>query len=41
MKDKRIATTHTIGVGNGVSFDLIKKGALKGGGEHFFVMKNE
>jgi hypothetical protein len=29
-----------VGVGDGVSFDLIRKGALKGGGEHLFIMKN-
>lgn len=30
-----------VGVGDGVSFDLIRKGALRGGGEHLFIMKNE
>jgi hypothetical protein len=32
MKDKNVATSHMVGVGDGVSFDLIKRGALKGGG---------
>jgi hypothetical protein len=32
MKNKNIATTHMIGVGDGVSFDMIRKGALHGGG---------
>jgi hypothetical protein len=29
-----------VGVGDGVSFDLIRKGSLNGGGEHLFIMKN-
>jgi hypothetical protein len=41
MKNQKIATTHTIGVGNGVSFDMIKKGAFYGGGEHLFIMKDD
>lgn len=41
MKEKRVGTTHMIGVGDGVSFDLIRRGALRGGGEHLFIMKNE
>lgn len=32
MKNKKVATTHMIGVGDGVSFDMIRKGALNGGG---------
>ena len=39
MKNKNIATTHMIGVGDGVSFDMIRKGALHGGGQHLFIMK--
>ena len=31
--------THFIGVGDGVSHDLIKRGAQYGGGYHIFVMK--
>ena len=27
MNDKVIATTHMVGIGNGVSFDMIKRGA--------------
>lgn len=41
MKKKNIATTHMVGVGNGVSFDLIKRGAMAGSGEHLFIMKEE
>lgn len=41
MKDKNIATVHMVGVGNGVSFDMIKRGANRGGGEHLFVMDNK
>lgn len=29
---KNIGTTHTVGVGSGVSFDLIRRGAQNGGG---------
>ena len=32
MKKKNISTTHTVGIGNGVSFDLIRRGAIEGGG---------
>lgn len=32
MKKKNICTTHTVGIGNGVSFDLIRRGAIEGGG---------
>jgi len=32
MKDKNVGTTHMIGVGDGVSFDLIRRGSLRGGG---------
>ena len=35
------ARTHLIGVGNGVSHDLIKRGAEYGGGYHVFVMKEQ
>lgn len=41
MKQKNVGTTHMVGVGDGVSFDLIRKGALRGGGEHLFIMKND
>lgn len=41
MKDKNVATTHMVGVGDGVSFDMIRRGAIKGGGEHLFIMKNQ
>lgn len=40
MKDSNIATTHMVGVGQGVSFDMIKRGALRGGGESLFIMDN-
>lgn len=30
-----------VGVGDGVSFDLIRRGSLKGGGEHLFIMKDD
>ena len=38
MKKDGVATTHAIGVGNGVSFDMIRRGAVAGGGEHMFIM---
>lgn len=41
MKAKNIAFTHAIGIGNGVSFDMIRKGAKEGGGEHLFIMNNK
>jgi hypothetical protein len=41
MKQNNIATTHTIGIGNGVSFDMIRRGAIEGGGEHVFIMDNK
>lgn len=41
MNKKNIAITHMIGVGNGISFDLIKNAAIAGGGEHLFIMKEE
>jgi hypothetical protein len=28
LKVKNIANTHVIGIGNGVSFDMVKRGAL-------------
>lgn len=40
IKNKNIATTHTVGIGNGVSFDLIRRGAANGKGEHLFIMNN-
>ena len=41
MRQKNIATTHAIGIGNGVSFDMIRRGAIEGGGEHMFIMDNK
>lgn len=41
MKTSNIATTHTVGIGNGVSFDMIRRGAIEGGGEHLFIMDNK
>jgi hypothetical protein len=32
MKKENISTTHTVGIGNGVSFDMIRRGAIEGGG---------
>lgn len=32
MKEKMIATTHMVGIGNGVSFNMIERGAKEGGG---------
>lgn len=40
IKDKNIATVHTVGVGDGISFDMIKRGANRGGGQYLFVMDN-
>jgi len=41
MKQNNVATTHAVGIGNGVSFDMIRKGAIEGGGEHVFIMDNK
>lgn len=41
INEKNIGTVHTVGVGSGVSFDLIRRGAQNGGGEHLFIMNNE
>lgn len=41
MKASNIAYTHVIGIGNGVSFDMIRRGAKEGGGEHLFIMNNK
>lgn len=41
MRQSNIATTHAIGIGNGVSFDMIRRGAIEGGGEHLFIMDNK
>jgi len=41
MKQSNIATTHAVGIGNGVSFDMIRRGAIEGGGEHVFIMDNK
>jgi len=32
MRKENISTTHAIGIGNGVSFDMIRRGAIEGGG---------
>lgn len=32
MRHENVATTHMVGIGNGVSFDMIKMGAQNGGG---------
>jgi len=37
MKERNNAFTHTVGIGNGVSFDMIRRGAAAGGGEHTFI----
>ena len=41
MKQSNVATTHAVGIGNGVSFDMIRRGAIEGGGEHVFIMDNK
>lgn len=41
MKQSNIATTHAVGIGNGVSFEMIRRGAIEGGGEHLFIMDNK
>ena len=41
MKLNNVATTHAVGIGNGVSFDMIRRGAIQGGGEHIFIMDNK
>jgi hypothetical protein len=41
MKNSNIATTHAVGIGNGVSFDMIRRGAIEGGGEHLFILDNK
>ena len=30
-----------MGIGDGVSFDMIRMGAIEGGGEHIFIMDNK
>ncbi len=30
-----------VGIGNGISFDMIERGAKQGGGEFMFVMDND
>lgn len=37
IKNNGIATTHMIGIGSGVSFDMIRRGAKAGCGEHIFI----
>jgi len=32
MKQSNVSTTHAVGIGNGVSFDMIRRGAIEGGG---------
>lgn len=41
MKQNNVATVHAVGIGNGVSFDMIRRGAIQGGGEHIFIMDNK
>jgi hypothetical protein len=41
MRQGNIATTHIVGIGKGVSFGMIRRGAFKGGGEHLFIMDNK
>jgi hypothetical protein len=41
MRANNVATTHIIGIGNGVSFDMIRRGAIEGGGEHIFIMDSK
>lgn len=41
MKASKIAFTHVVGIGSGVSFDMIRRGAKEGGGEHLFIMNNK
>lgn len=41
MKQNNVGVTHMVGIGDGVSFDMIKRGAKNSGGEHMFIMKNE
>lgn len=41
MKENNVATVHAVGIGNGVSFDMIRRGAIQGGGEHIFIMDNK
>lgn len=41
MKKNNVAVTHTVGIGDGVSFDMIRRGANICGGEHLFIMNNE
>ena len=38
MNNQMIATTHMVGIGNGVSFNMIERGAKEGGGEKMFIM---
>ena len=40
MKSNNVATTHAVGIGSGVSFDMIGRGAVQGGGEHIFITDN-
>jgi len=32
MRKDNISFTHAVGIGNGVSFDMIRRGAIEGGG---------
>jgi hypothetical protein len=41
MNQKMIATTHMVGIGNGVSFSMIERGAKEGGGEKMFIMEEK
>jgi hypothetical protein len=40
IRQHNIGSVHMVGIGNGVSFDMIRRGALEGGGEHIFIRKN-
>ena len=40
MRKQNICTTHTVGIGNGVSFDLVRQGAAEGGGQNMFINNN-
>lgn len=41
IRQNNVATTHAVGIGNGVSFDMIRRGSIEGGGEHIFIMDNK
>lgn len=41
MRKENVGTTHVIGIGDGVSYEMIKKGAIEGGGEYLFIKNNK